>query len=67
MIANFIHKNVKIEFTDGDIWTGKVINYTIAGDNDPEEESIEFIPANGPGKGKMFEVYEHEIKNIKEI
>ena len=43
-IAKYIGKHISITFNDGMVLNGRVINYTVAGDNDPEEESIEFIP-----------------------
>lgn len=33
-------KSVKVEMTDGEIFTGKIIGYISAEDNDPEPESI---------------------------
>lgn len=60
-------KKISIQFTDGDVLTGKVVHHTVAGDNDPEEESITFIPETGVMKNKEAEVYEHEIKSIKQL
>lgn len=67
MVANFIRERVRIEFNDNEVWHGKVIDYTIAGDNDPEEESIILVPSDGPKKGRKIEIFEHEVKNIKKI
>lgn len=67
MIADYINKTVEIQFKDGDTWTGKVVDYTIAGDNDPEEESIVLVPSNGPMNGENVEIFQHEISNIKMV
>ena len=44
---------------------GKIINHTIAGDNDPEQESITFIPDSGIYKGKEIDFTEGNIKSIE--
>lgn len=66
-LVNYFKKQVKITFDDGEEMTGKIVNYTIAGDNDPEEESVEFIPDSGRFEGENIEVYQHEVNEIKEI
>jgi len=64
-IAKYIGKHISITFNDGMVLNGRVINYTVAGDNDPEEESIEFIPESGVMKDQVAEVMEHEVKSVK--
>lgn len=63
-ISKYLGQRISITFDDGEQLNGKVVNYTIAGDNDPEEESIEFVPDSGVMKGQTAEIYEHEIKSI---
>lgn len=63
-IVDYFKKHVKIIFTDGEILTGRVVDYTIAGDNDPEEESIDVAVDAGRFDGRNIEVYQHEIKTI---
>lgn len=66
-LFEFLNKRIIIKFTDGDELTGLVIHHTVAGDNDPEEESISFIPESGVMKNQEAEIMEHEIKSIKII
>ncbi|AVK62456.1 hypothetical protein C5Z25_12115 [Lactobacillus sp. CBA3605] len=66
-LFSFLNKRVSIEFNDGDVLEGKVVHHTVAGDNDPEEESITFIPETGAMKNQEAEVYEHEVKTVREI
>lgn len=66
-LFSLLNKRVSIQFTDGDVLVGKVVHHTIAGDNDPEEESITFIPETGIMKNREAEVYNHEIKSVKQL
>jgi hypothetical protein len=64
-LFKFLNKKVELISTENQRYTGIVTHHTIAGDNDPEEESISFIPDNGIMKGRTAEVGEHEIKSIR--
>ncbi|GAX06817.1 hypothetical protein IWT25_02164 [Secundilactobacillus pentosiphilus] len=66
-IVQYFKHRVAVTYTDGEVLTGPVVDYTVAGDNDPEEESIVIIPESGRLKGKEIIIDEHEIKNIKQL
>lgn len=66
-LFKYLNERVEIIFTDNDKLLGVVTHHTIAGDNDPEEESIAFTPEDGGLEGEDIEVFEHEIKSIKKV
>jgi hypothetical protein len=57
----YVGKNIKVTCIDGQIIEGKCDGYTQALDNEPEIASIS-IARTGYG----IEIYENEIKSIKE-
>lgn len=57
-LRELLHKNVRIEFVDGDVLEGYVHNHTSALDNDPDPESIMI---------DYYEIFEEDIKEIKVI
>lgn len=66
-LGDYIHQQVKIVFTDGESFTGRVVDYTIPGDNDPEMWDITVLVDSGRLANKEILVTENEIKDIKII
>lgn len=61
-LSEFVGKKIKITLVDKEIFEGKCLEYTKAIENDPEIDSIDVKI-----DGKVYEIYENEIKNIEVI
>lgn len=59
-LSTFHHKKIKITTTDEEVFSGYVINYLPADENEPERESIVVECQNG-----IFEFYEDELKHVE--
>lgn len=64
-IKQYVGKNVIIRTNDGKTFCGKVIDYILPDDNDPEGESI--VLRSPDHKGILFEFRPEEIKEIMKI
>lgn len=65
-LRNFWHlnrKQITVTCTDGQVFTGKWVDWTSAQDNEPDPESITLAQADG----FFIELFIHEIKDIQEV
>ena len=59
----YFKQNVKIEFQDGEVLTGRVTSFTWAVDNVTDEAEIDLSIKNG----RVITIQQSEVKNIEII
>ncbi|MHA3065790.1 hypothetical protein [Lacticaseibacillus saniviri] len=67
MMDKFLQKKVRIEFTDGQVLTGRLISYTTSEDNDDEGDYYTLRADNGQLEGQHIEINPDEVKKVSEL
>lgn len=58
---------VRVIFKDGQIFTGKLLDFTSSWDNDDEGSYITFEPSIGPLKGLGVMGFDYELEKVEVI
>ena len=63
-LVEYLGQTVRVTFKDGQILSGKIVDYTSSADNDDEGEYLTIRPQSGKLKGQPIVFYKGDFNQI---
>ena len=63
-LVDYLGKIVRVSFKDGQIFSGKIVDYTSSADNDDKGEYLTIRPQSGKLEGQPIVFYKDDFNQI---